>query len=157
MGALELVYQYRHLRSKIDRGAGLSFDEIEVLGAIEECFGASPAAASALRPSQRRFTRAQVALTATLRVGEQTDAVDVEMIGPRGLVCRLAPYFDLGATVEVCFDLPEHNTTYRFKTTVVSRLDDGDDYELALEFVGVPVMVRRRLRTATGERALIAA
>ena len=97
MTALDRVYQYRLLLGKAASGAGLSFDEIEALTALEAAFAedAHPAV------DGRRFRREAVRLPAVVRGGKLHDAITVDDIGPGGMVCGGAPYAELGSAVEI--------------------------------------------------------
>lgn len=138
MPALDNVYQYRLLLGKCASGAGLTFDEIEALTALEAAFAgeASP------RADERRFRREPVSLPAVVRGGRLHDAVHVADIGPGGMVCERAPYADLGCAVEIVIDDVELGLTYRFKARVQWIREDGDDYVLGFEWTGTPVLLR---------------
>ena len=75
------------------------------------------------------------------------DPVKVINIDQHGMVCNSAPYVDEGATVELIFEDKELLLTYRFKA-VVKWLRDatGDDFELGLQLVGVPLLIRHGLK-----------
>jgi hypothetical protein len=128
MSALDRVYQYRLLLGKSASGAGLSFDEIEALTALEAAF-AETAAPSV---DGRRFRREAVTLPALVRGGKLNDAVTVADIGPGGMVCGAAPYAEVGDAVEIVIDDVELALTYRFKARVQWRREDGDDYAARL-------------------------
>jgi len=138
MTALDRVYQYRLLLGKSASGAGLSFDEIEALTALEAAFAedGSPAV------DGRRFRREAVALPAVVRGGKLHDAVTVADIGPGGMVCSGAPYAEPGAGVEIVIDDVELGLTYRFKARVQWMREDGDDYVIGFAWTGTPVLLR---------------
>ncbi|MBP8807763.1 MAG: PilZ domain-containing protein [Kofleriaceae bacterium] len=138
MSALDRVYQYRLLLGKSASGAGLSFDEIEALTALEAAF-AETAAPSV---DGRRFRREAVTLPALVRGGKLNDAVTVADIGPGGMVCGAAPYAEVGDAVEIVIDDVELALTYRFKARVQWRREDGDDYALGFAWTGTPVLLR---------------
>jgi hypothetical protein len=139
MLGLDLVYQYRKLVGKCDAGLGLDVDEIISLTALESAF--APEAGP--RPSERRFRRDAVDFSARLRgIPGLNDAVRVTELGPGGLVCRQTPYLEEGQVIEVVIDDDEVDLSYRFYARVAwMREDDGDDFAIGLEFVGVPLLV----------------
>jgi len=138
MPALDNVYQYRLLLGKCASGAGLSFDEIETLTALEAAFVGDDGPSS----DGRRFRREAVSLPAVVRGGKLHDPVNVADIGPGGLVCRSAPYAELGTAVEIVIDDVELGLTYRFKARVQWIREDGDDYLLGFAWTGTPVLLR---------------
>lgn len=154
MPALDDVYQYRLLLGKCASGAGLSFDEIETLTALEAAFAEDRGP----RSDGRRFRREAVSLPAVVRGGKLHDAVHVGDIGPGGMVCENAPYADVGTAVEIVIDDVELGLTYRFKARVQWLREDGDDYALGFEWTGTPVLLRHGNSLATDpELAKIAA
>lgn len=138
MPALDDVYQYRLLLGKCVSGAGLSFDDIETLTALEAAFAGDVGPAS----DGRRFRREAVSLPAVVRGGKLHDAVQVADIGPGGMVCSGAPYAELGTAVEIVIDDVELGLTYRFRATVQWLREDGDDYALGFAWTGTPVLLR---------------
>jgi hypothetical protein len=145
---VELVYQYRQLMGRCDAGTGLDFDEIDTLTTVEHLLAAQPP----IGASDWRTASDQDAIPAVLRGARLDDDVDVTHLGPSGCVCRNAPYAEEGATIELVIADSEDTVSYRFKAQVMWLEDDGDDYALGLEFVGVPLQVRyataRELREA---------
>lgn len=144
MPALDDVYQYRLLLGKSASGAGLSFDEIETLVALEAAF-----AEDAPRRDERRFRRETVSIPAVVRGGKLHDAVHVADIGPGGMVCADAPYADVGTPVEIVIDDVELGLTYRFKARVQWVREDGDDYAIGFAWTGTPVLLRHGNSLAT--------
>lgn len=142
MPALDHVYQYRLLLGKCASGAGLSFDEIEALTALEAAFAGDAAPQTGPVGDGRRFRRENVSLPAVVRGGKLHDPVHVADIGPGGMVCGGAPYADLGTPVEIVIDDVELGLTYRFKARVQWIREDGDDYALGFEWTGTPVLLR---------------
>jgi hypothetical protein len=142
MSSLELVYQYRLLLGKCSSGAGLTYDEIDELTALEAAFAASDDDQRAAEG--RRFRRERVDLSAVLRGGKLHDAVTVAELAPGGLVCRSAPWAETGDAVEIVIEDESRSLSYRFKARVswLREEHEGDDYVLGLEFVGIPVLVR---------------
>lgn len=138
MPALDDVYQYRLLLGKCASGAGLSFDEIDLLTVLEAAFAGDGSAAA----DERKFRRESVSLPAMVRGGKLHDAVRVADIGPGGMVCERAPYAELGDAVEVIIDDVELSLTYRFKARVQWLREDGDDYVLGFAWTGTPVLLR---------------
>jgi hypothetical protein len=138
MTAIDRVYQYRLLLGKAASGAGLSFDEIEALTALEAAFAesASPAV------DGRKFRREAVSLPAVVRGGKLHDAITVSDVGPGGAVCPRAPYAEVGTPVEIVIDDVELGLTYRFKARVQWMREEGDDYALGFAWTGTPVMLR---------------
>ena len=150
MAPLDLVYQYRLLLGKCESGAGLDFDEIEALSAIEALF--TDSGDDDEWRDRRRFSRETVSLPAVVRGPRLNDPVRVVDLAPGGLVCRSAPYVEEGDLVEVVIDDEELGLSYRFKASVSwLRDDEDDDYAVGLRFVGTPVLIHRnqpRARTA---------
>jgi len=130
MFGLDLVYQYRKLVGKCEAGLGLEVDEIIILTALEA--GCTPG------------RRDKVEISCRLRGAPGiNDAVRATELGPRGLVCRQAPYVEEGTVLEVVFDDITPELSYRFHARVTwMREDVGDDFAVGLEFVGVPLLVR---------------
>jgi hypothetical protein len=137
MQSLDLVFRYRSLLGKCEQGAGLSFDEIDLLTQIEAAFASG-------EPSRdgRRWKRVAVDLHAMIRGGDLNDRVHVAELAPGGLVVRGAPYVDEGMQIEIVIDDVRLALSYRFKARVQwLREDAGDDFALGLELVGTPVLV----------------
>lgn len=145
---IELVYQYRQLVGRCDAGTGLDFDEIDTLTTVEHLLAVQPP----IGASDWRTADAEDAIPAVLRAPRLNDDVDITHLGPSGCVCRNAPYAEEGMTVELVIGDCEEAVSYRFKAQVMWLEDDGDDYALGLEFIGVPLLVRyataRELRDA---------
>jgi len=138
---LELVFQYRQLVGRCEAGAGLSFDEIEVVSAIESLFEVE-APASPLRWRDRPLLgNKPVHLSAVLRGKKACDTVEVVALGPEGLICRRAPYMDEGARFEVIIEVGEHSYRFHAKVIWAEDADDGN-LEVELAFTGIPVLVR---------------
>lgn len=135
---VELVYQYRQLVGRCDAGTGLDFDEIDTLTTVESMLTTQPPIGEA----DWHTAEAQEAIAAVLRGPRLDDDVGIVNMGPHGCVCRSAPYADEGATVELVFEDGDAAVSYRFKAQVTWLQDDGDDFALGLEFVGVPIQVR---------------
>ena len=130
---LEVIVQYRTLRGKCELGVGLGWDDIERLSAIESTFASSD--------STRRFRRESVNLTAVMRGDRIHDRVDVIEIGPGGAVCRNAPYIARGERVELVIEVGD--SSYRLRAQGVWLKDDGEDYRVGLEWVGMPVCLHK--------------
>jgi hypothetical protein len=138
MLALDLVYQYRKLLGKCEAGLGLDVDEIISLSALESSFAPEPRS----QPDGRRFRRDRVEQSCRLRGAPGlNDRVRVDEIGPGGFVCRQAPYIDEGTMLEVVIDDAEVALSYRFNARVAWLREDGEDYAVGLELVGVPLLV----------------
>jgi hypothetical protein len=132
---LETVFEYRKLLGKCELGYGLDLDEIARVEAIERAFAPKPDGRR-----RRKFRRAPVELHATLRGDRINDPVDVIELGPGGLVCRNAPFIARGEQVEVVID--DGDTSYRFRAQGVWLRDDGEDYRVGLQLIGMPVCLR---------------
>jgi hypothetical protein len=140
MSALDLVFQYRLLVGKCDAGRGLEIDEIDELTAIEAQF--APTDDDIRAAEGRRFRRERVDFEAILKGGPLNDTVRVSELSPGGLVCRAAPYADDGQLLEIVFEDARRALSYRFKARVQWLRDDvGDDFQLGLELIGIPVLV----------------
>ena len=132
---VEVVFQYRTLIGKCDLGVGLDWDEIEQMTAIESAF--EPSADDRRMNAGRKFRRQPVKLTALLRGDRINDHVEVTEIGPGGLVVRGAPFVAHGEHVEIVVE--DGDNSYRFGAEGVWMKDDGDDYKIGLELIGMPV------------------
>lgn len=137
---LELVYRYRQIMGRCEAGAGMDFDEIDALAEIEAQLPAHPPIGASDWPSRQ----IPMAARTLLRGARLDDEVHLINLGPTGCVCRRAPYADEGTTVELVIDEPGTALTYRFMATVTWLDDDGDDFALGLELLGVPVQMRHR-------------
>jgi hypothetical protein len=149
---LEVVFQYRTLIGKCDLGVGLDWDEIEQMAAIESAFerrscedqddgrereALAPTADDRRMKIGRRFRRETTELTAVLRGARINDRVEVVEIGPGGVVVRHAPFVAHGEHVEIVME--DGDNSYRFRAQGVWMRDDGDDYRVGLELIGMPV------------------
>jgi hypothetical protein len=128
---VETIFQYRTLIGKCELGCGLDWDEIEAVTIIEHAFVADRG------KSGRRFRRDRIELGGLLRGDRINDRVRVTEIGPGGLVCNDAPFIARGEMVELVIDLDDRS--YRFRAIGKWLRDDGDDYQVGLAFVGVPI------------------
>ena len=138
---LEAIFQYRTLIGKCELGVGLDFEDIERVTQIEAQFEPSKDDRRMNNGRGRRFRREAVRLQAVMRGDRIHDRVDVVEIGPGGLVCRNAPYVARGEQIELVVD--DGDKSYRFRAKGVWLKDDGDDYRVALAFVGMPVCLHR--------------
>ncbi|HTJ43044.1 MAG TPA: PilZ domain-containing protein [Kofleriaceae bacterium] len=137
MLSLDLVFRYRTLLGKCESGVGLDFDEIDALTQIEAAFASGEPARDG-----RKWKRIPVELSAMVRGGDLNDKVAVSELAPGGLVVHGAPYVDTGMQVEIVIDDIDLAMSYRFKARVQwMREDAGDDYQLGLELVGMPVLI----------------
>jgi hypothetical protein len=132
---VDVVFRYRTLIGKCDLGVGLDWDEIEQVAAIESAF--EPSADDRRMKGGRRFRREPTRLTALLRGDRINDRVEVIEIGPGGVVVRNAPFVAHGEQVEIVLD--HGDCSYRFHAQGVWLKDDGDDYRVGLELIGMPV------------------
>jgi hypothetical protein len=132
---VEVVFQYRTLIGKCDLGVGLDWDEIEQMTAIESAF--EPSSDDRRMNAGRKFRRQAVKLSALLRGDRINDRVEVVEIGPGGLVVRGAPFVAHGEHVEIVVE--DGSKSYRFGAEGVWMKDDGDDYKVGLELIGMPV------------------
>ncbi len=132
---VEVVFQYRTLIGKCDLGVGLDWDEIEQMTAIESAF--EPSSDDRRMNAGRKFRRQTVKLSALLRGDRINDRVEVVEIGPGGLVVRGAPFVAHGEHVEIVVE--DGDKSYRFGAEGVWMKDDGDDYKIGLELIGMPV------------------
>ena len=136
---LDAIFQYRTLIGKCELGVGLDFEDIERVTQIEAQF--EPTKDDRRMNNGRRFRREAVRLQAVMRGDRIHDRVDVVEIGPGGLVCRNAPYVARGEQIELVVD--DGDRSYRFRAKGVWLKDDGDDYRVALAFIGMPVCLHR--------------
>jgi hypothetical protein len=129
---VETVFQYRTLIGKCELGLGLDWDEMEQVTLIEHAFAGK---------GSRRFRREPVKLEATMRGDRINDPVSVVEMGPGGLVCRNAPYIARGEQIELVID--DGDKSYRFRARGIWLKDDGEDYRVGLQLVGMPVCLRK--------------
>jgi hypothetical protein len=132
---VDVVFQYRTLIGKCELGVGLDWDEIEQVTAIESAF--EPTSDDRRMKAGRRFRREAITLTAVMRGDRINDRVEVVEIGPGGVVVRSAPFVAQGEQVEIV--MQNGDNSYRFRAQGVWMTDDGDDYRLGLELIGMPV------------------
>jgi hypothetical protein len=128
---IETIFQYRTLIGKCELGIGLDWDEIQQITDIE-----SELVLDRGR-SGRRYKRQTVELTGIVRGDRINDRVTITELGPGGLVCRHAPFIARGEVVELVLDLEDRS--YRFRAIGKWLKDDGDDYQIGLAFIGVPI------------------
>ncbi len=128
---IETIFQYRTLIGKCELGVGLDWDEIEQVTVIEHAFVRDRG------PSGRRYARQAVEFRGILRGDRINDRVDIVELGPGGVVCRRAPFIARGEVVEVVMNV--EGKSYRFRAIGKWLKDDGDDYQVGLAFIGVPI------------------
>jgi hypothetical protein len=133
---LEDVFRYRTLIGKCELGVGLEWDEIELVTSLESQEGPSPHD----RPG-RKFRRQAVRLNGVMRGDRIHDRIDIVELGLGGMVVRNAPYIARGEHIELVIDIGE--LSYRFRAKGVWLKDDGDDYKVGLELVGMPVCLHK--------------
>lgn len=133
---LEDVFQYRTLIGKCELGVGLEWDEIELVTSLESRFEASRHDTPG-----RRFRRQAVRMVGVMRGDRIHDRVDIIELGLGGMVVRNAPYVARGEHIELVIDLGE--LSYRFRARGVWLKDDGDDYKVGLELLGMPVCLHK--------------
>lgn len=136
---VDIVFQYRSLVGKCELGVGLEWDDIQKVTLIEATF--EPTADDRRMKKGRRFRREVVKLPALLRGDRINDRVELIELGPGGAVVRNAPYVARGEVVELVID--EGEKSYRFRAKGVWLKDDGDDYRVALELIGMPVCLHK--------------
>ena len=129
--AIETIFQYRTLIGKCELGVGLDWDEIQQITDIESELVLDRG------PSGRRYKRQSVDLTGIVRGDRINDRVAITELGPGGLVCRRSPFIARGEVVELVLDLDDRS--YRFRAIGKWLKDDGDDYQVGLAFIGVPI------------------
>ncbi|MEO8841552.1 MAG: hypothetical protein ABI591_29745 [Kofleriaceae bacterium] len=129
--AIETIFQYRTLIGKCELGVGLDWDEIQEITDIE-----SELVLDRGR-SGRRYKRQDVELSGIVRGDRINDRVSITELGPGGLVCRRAPFIACGEVVELVLDVEDRS--YRFRAIGKWLKDDGDDYQIGLAFIGVPI------------------
>ena len=129
--AIETIFQYRTLIGKCELGVGLDWDEIQQITDIE-----SELVLDRGR-SGRRYKRQDVDLSGIVRGDRINDRVTITELGPGGLVCRRSPFIARGEVVELVLNLEDRS--YRFRAIGKWLKDDGDDYQIGLAFIGVPI------------------
>jgi hypothetical protein len=129
--AIETIFQYRTLIGKCELGVGLDWDEIQQITDIE-----SELVLDRGR-SGRRYKRQTVELSGIVRGDRINDRVTITELGPGGLVCRRSPFIARGEVIELVLDLEDRS--YRFRAIGKWLKDDGDDYQIGLAFIGVPI------------------
>ena len=80
-------------------------------------------------------------MTGLMRGDRINDRVDIVELGLGGMVVRNAPYIAKGEHVEIVIETGE--LSYRFRAEGVWLKDDGDDYKVGLELVGMPVCLHK--------------
>lgn len=136
---VEIVFRYRTLIGKCELGVGLDWDEIELVSEIERTFAPGP---DDRRTSHgRKFRRHAVKLEGLVRGDRINDPIEILELGPGGLVCRRAPFIARGEEVEIVID--EDDRSYRFRARGVWLRDDGEDYRVGLQLIGMPVRLTR--------------
>lgn len=137
---VDLVFQYRTLLGKCDLGCGLDWDEIEAMAGLEAAFAPGT---DDVRTSKggRRFRREKTTVTAVMRGDQINDRVEIVELGLGGLVARNAPFIARGEHVELVIE--SGDSSYRFHAIGVWLKDDGDDYRVGLQLIGMPVRLRR--------------
>lgn len=136
---VEVVFHYRTLLGKCELGVGLDWDEIDQVTTIEHAFRPN-SNDRRVESGRRRFRRDAIKLDGLLRGDRINDRVEITEMGPGGLVCRNAPFIARGEQVEIVIDIGDDS--YRFRARGVWLKDDGDDYKVGLQFIGMPVCVR---------------
>lgn len=133
--AIETIFQYRTLIGKCELGVGLDWDEIQQITDIEsELVLDAPAGRGR---SGRRYKRQTVELSGIVRGDRINDRVAITELGPGGLVCRRSPFIARSEVVELVLELDDRS--YRFRAIGKWLKDDGDDYQVGLAFIGVPI------------------
>jgi hypothetical protein len=89
----------------------------------------------------RRFRRTSVRMTGVMRGDRINDRVDIVELRLGGMVVRNAPYIAKGEHVEIVIEIDE--LSYRFRAEGVWLKDDGDDYKVGLELIGMPVCLHK--------------
>jgi hypothetical protein len=131
---LETVFLYRTLIGKCDLGVGLEWQDIEHVHEIEHAF--TPEARDG-----RRFRRESTRMTGILRGDQINDRVQVVEMGPGGLICIGQPFIARGEQVEIVIELNED--IYRFRARGVWLREEGDEYRVGLQFIGMPVKLHK--------------
>ncbi|MGE0546755.1 MAG: PilZ domain-containing protein [Kofleriaceae bacterium] len=136
---IDVVFQYRTLIGKCDLGVGLDWDDIEHVSSIEASFAPTP---DDLRMNTgRRFRREATKASGLMRGDRINDRVEIVEISLGGVVCRNAPFVARGELVELQVDVG--NASYRFRARGVWLNEDGDDYRVGLELIGMPICLNR--------------
>jgi hypothetical protein len=133
MSIVDLVYHYRTLVGRCELGVGLDLDQIAALTELECEF--APQAADAA--GGRKVRREAVVLQAVLRGPGLNDRVAVHDFSPNGLAVSGVPFANEGDTIEVVIGAGD--LSYRFKSRVEWVREDGEDYEVGMSFIGLPV------------------
>lgn len=166
--ALKLVYRYRQLAGKCQAAAGLAFDEIHELAALEAFFagddrpdtgaGESPAPPASAgyrepRAGARGFSRESVHAEATLRAGKGSTPIEVVDLGPGGLKARCDLALVPGETVELALAPTSAGLlSYRFRAVVAWCVAAGDVRCAGFAFVGTPIELRHQAKTRGAPR-----
>jgi len=128
---VETIFRYRTLMGKCELGCGLDWDEIQTVSEIEHDLVRDGG------KSGRRYKRIPVAFVGILRGDRINDRVEIVELGPGGLICCGAPFVAQGEQVELVINVGDQS--YRFRAIGKWLEDDGDDYKVGLQFVGVPL------------------
>jgi hypothetical protein len=134
---LETVFQYRTLIGKCDLGVGLEWQDIEQVHEIEHAFTPETGVAR----DGRRFRRESTELTGIVRGDQINDRVQVVEMGPGGMIVVGQPFITRGEQVEIVIELNEDS--YRFRARGVWLREDGDEYRVGLQFIGMPVKLHK--------------
>lgn len=129
---VEAIFRYRSLIGKCELGCGLTWEEIDQLTAMERAFLVHPFGGTG-----RISRRAKVSLHGVIRGDGLDDRVEITELGIGGLLCKQAPWIACGAVIELVIDVADRS--YRFRAISTAVDDDGDDYQVEMVFVGVPV------------------
>lgn len=138
---METIFLYRALIGKCELGCGLTWDEIDQLTMIERAFLVQPTGLHG-----PIFKRAKIELYGVVRGDGLDDRVEITELGVASLVCNKAPLIACGEVVEIVIDVADRS--YRFRAVGMCAEDDGDDYQIELAFVGVPVCLNIASRCA---------
>jgi hypothetical protein len=131
MVVIETIFQYRTLIGKCELGVGLDWDEIQQVTDIESELVLDHGR------SGRRYKRQPVMFTGIVRGDRINDRIEITELGPGGFVARHAPFIARGEVVELLLNIDDRS--YRFRAIGKWLKDDGDDYQIGLAFVGVPI------------------
>lgn len=151
--ALKLVYRYRQLFGKCESSAGLEFDEIRELAALEAFFaGDESAPPSRELGGSRLFAREAVDADAALRARDRRAPIRLLDLGPGGFACRGAFSLEPRERVELtATPSPGGILSYRFRAELAWIIPTQVGAYAGFRFLGTPLELRHSAASRSAE------